>query len=134
MDGTESNVEGSGEQKKGKILGVLRGGQSNIRGRRRGPRARSRRELELDRRLRERFAAITDQRGNVPGKPFYRIREGEQHPWRTWARLVVFAEAAGLSLDGKQQMHAAIREFAEWSADVLFGQSQVVEVPRDRAA
>lgn len=76
-------------------------------------------ELELDRRLRTRFAAVTDVAGRVPGKPFYRIREATQFPWRTWARLIVFARARHLSLDGRQQLRSTIREFGMWADEVL---------------
>lgn len=84
-------------------------------------RARTTSEINLDRRMHTAFARVTDAKGNVPCRGVYKIRAGEQHPWRVLSRRLQEARDAGAS---KEQLLEILVEMERWVADDLFASSQ----------
>lgn len=115
------------DQKAGKLT-VIDGGKYPFRGRRRGPRPRSRQEIELDRRMHTAITHLTDPFGNVPDKRTYRIREGEGWPWRVLGRAVMGWYRRRVKRD---QVKAVFRALETWVDDVYDGK---LDRPEDRAA
>lgn len=110
-------MEGEDGQKAG-MLSVVRGGKYPFRGRRHGPRARTKEEMELDRRMHTAVARIADPLGNVPDKRTYRMREGHGWPWRVLARAIVAWYRLRVP---RHQVKNVIRTLDDWTDEVYDG-------------
>lgn len=84
-----------------------------------GARRRASTEIRLDRRMHTAFAQVTGADGNVPSKGVYKVRAGEQHPWRVLSRRMKEARAAGAP---REQLLAILEEMKAWIVDDLYGE------------
>jgi hypothetical protein len=80
-------------------LTVLRGGKTQVRGRRRGRRTRTAAEMALDTQMHTAAVRVESLLGNVPSMGWQQVRCDTQHPHRVMARRIVEAHAARVSLD-----------------------------------
>jgi hypothetical protein len=80
-------------------LTVLRGGKTQVRGRRRGRRTRTAAELVLDTRMHTAAVRVESFLGTVPSMGWQQVRCDTQHPHRVMARRIVEAHAARVPLD-----------------------------------
>lgn len=90
-------------------LQVMRGGQSPLRGRRRGRRTCTAAEMVLNRWIQEDFNAL----GKRPSEAIQKICEGEQRPLAVFARRIIEAQAAGCNPEAIQRIAARVTEWVD---------------------
>lgn len=83
-------------------------------------------EIRLDRRMHTVFARVVGEDGTVPSKGIYKVRGGEQHPWRVLSRRMKEARAAGAP---KEVLLAILEEMKLWVVEDLYaGETSTGEV------
>jgi hypothetical protein len=114
-------------------LTVLRGGKTQVRGRRRGRRTRTAAEMALDVRMHTAAVQVETVLGTVPSMGWQQIRCGAQHPHRIIARRIVEAHAAQVPLHRVLAWIDALRTWATQLYDVS-GETVIERVALFQAA